>query len=76
MASFITSQVQHFLLIWMFHRKKMNSKTHKINGRTLRLLFKEKSASFEELFTNDDSVSIHQGSFHRVVTEMYFKSRD
>ena len=76
MASFITSQVQHFLLIWMFHRKKMNSKIHKINGRTLRLLFKEKSASFEELFTNDDSVSIHQGSFHRVVTEMYFKSRD
>ena len=37
MKSFVTSQFRYCLLIWMFHRRRLNNKINSIHERALRI---------------------------------------
>ena len=59
MKVFITSQFNYCLLIWMFHSRQLNNRINKIQERTLRLVYKDKTLTFDYLLKLDNSVTIH-----------------
>ena len=58
MNSFFNSQFSYCPLIWMFHSRIMNNKINRLHERCMRLIYEDKTSSFEELLEQDKSVSI------------------
>ena len=56
---FIDSQFNYGKLIWMFHRRKLNSKSNRLQERSLRIIYDDDKSSFEELLKKGGSVTIH-----------------
>ena len=71
MKTFILSQFNYCPLVWMFHSRKLNHKINRLHERALRLVYKDKMLSFQELLEKDDSVTIHHRNLQRLATEMY-----
>ena len=71
MRSFIMSQFSYCLLIWMCHRRKINTQMYKLHERALRLIFNDKSSSFRELLERDNSVTIHERNIQVLLTEIF-----
>ena len=72
MNTFITSQFSYCPLVWMSHRRTMNNRINKINEKTLRLVYKDKTnLSLNDLLKKDKSVSIHQRNLEILATEIY-----
>ena len=59
MKAFVESQFGYCPLIWMFHSRELNNKINRIHERALRITYKDKSPTFQELLKKDNSVSIH-----------------
>ena len=59
MKSFIQSQFNYCPLIWMMHSRKLEHKINKIHERSLRIVYNDSNASFENLLERDQSVSVH-----------------
>ena len=59
MHSFFTSQICYCPLVWMFYIHKINNKINSLHKRRLKVIYNDKTSSFEELFEKDRSVSIH-----------------
>ena len=59
MKAFVESQFGYCPLIWMFHSRGLNNKINRIHERALRITYKDKSSTFQELLEKDNSVSIH-----------------
>ena len=70
MTSFINSQFQYFPLIWIFHSRKLNTKINKLHERTLRITYRDRKSSFEDLLGHDNSVSVHQKNVQLLMIEM------
>ena len=49
MNSFFNSQFSYCPLIWMFHSRIMNNKINRLHERYMRLIYGDKTSSFEEL---------------------------
>ena len=62
MKSFVESQFRYYLLIWMFHSRKPNSKLSLLRERSLRIVYDDYIVSFEILLKKDISFKIHQNS--------------
>ena len=71
MKCFVTSQFGYFLLIWMFHGRRLNNKINSIPERALRITYQDHKSTFQELLNKDDSVSIHHRNFQVLATEMF-----
>ena len=71
MKAFIESQFGYCPLIWMFHSRMLNNKINKLHERALRLVYKEKQLTFEDLLLKDGSVTVHQRNLQKLATEMY-----
>jgi hypothetical protein len=71
MSAFIESQFNYCPLIWMFHSRKINNKINKLHERSLRLIYKDKSLTFEELLEKDHSFTIHERNLQKLAIEMY-----
>ena len=71
MKAFITSQFGYCPLIWMFHSRALNNKINSIHERALRIIYNDRTSTFEELLNKDNSVSIHHKNFQVLVTELY-----
>ena len=71
MKAFITSQFSYCPLIWMFHTRALNSKINSIHERALRITYKDKSSTFNELLNKDKSITIHHKNLQVLATEMY-----
>ena len=56
MNSFFNSQFSYCPLIWMFHSRIMNNKINRLHERYMRLIYGDKTSSFEELLDQDKSV--------------------
>ena len=67
MNAFFDSQFNYSPLIWMFHSRNLNNKINRLHERCLRVIYNDKTSSFEQLLENDNSVSIH----HRNIQKMY-----
>ena len=56
--AFAESQFGYCPLIWMFHSRELNNKMSRIHEKALRITYKDKSSTFQELLEKDNSVSI------------------
>ena len=55
MNSFFNSQFSYCPLIWMFHSRIINNKINRLHERCMRLIYGDKTSSFEELLEQDKS---------------------
>ena len=69
--AFVSSQLAYCPLIWMFHSKQTNHKINKLYKRALRIIYKAHFSPFEELFSKDKSITVHQKYLEILATEMY-----
>ena len=53
MNSFFTSQFSYCPLIWMFHSRIMNNEINRLHERSMRLIYGDKTLSFEKLLEQD-----------------------
>ena len=47
--AFIESQFNYCPLVWMFHSRTANKKINRLQERTLRMVYKDKSLTYEQL---------------------------
>ena len=59
MKAFVDSQFGYCPLIWMFLGRILNNKINKLHERALRLVYKNKTFSFDELLDLDEYFTIH-----------------
>ena len=71
MNAFFNSQFSHCPLLWMCHSRSINTKINNLHYRALRMIYKDNTASFEELLTRDESFTIHQRNLQSLATEMF-----
>ena len=70
-TAFIESQFNYCPLLWMFHSKGLNDKINKMHARALRLVYKDKNLTFDQLLQKDKSFTIHERNLQKLATEMY-----
>ena len=70
-SSFFNSQTNYCPLIWMFHSHIINNKINHLHERFLRLLYGDKSSSFEKLLKHNKSVTIYTRNLQILATEMF-----
>ena len=71
MNSFFTSQFNYCPLVWMCHSRSMNSRINRLHETCLRIMYSDKSSSFEELLQKDEFVTIHAKNIQKLATEMF-----
>ena len=69
--SFVDSQFSYCPLIWMFCSWSLNNKINKLQGRALRILYKDYDSSFEDLLEKDNSDKIHDCNIKLLAKEVY-----
>ena len=57
-------------IVWMSHSRTINSKINSLHKRCLRVIYKNKTLSFEELLGKDMSVSIPTRNLQMLATKM------
>ena len=71
LKSFIEAQFNYCPLIWMCHSRALNNKINKLHERALRVVYKDKSLTFEQMLERDGSLTIHQRNLQKLAIEMY-----
>ena len=71
MNAFFDSQFNYCPLIWMFHSRNLNKKIKRPHEHCLRVIYNDKTSSFEQLLESDNSVSIHHRNIQALALEMY-----
>ena len=71
MKAFIESQFSYCPLVWMFHSRDLNNRINRLHERALRLVYKNKNLTFEDLLKKDKSLSIHHRNLQKLATELY-----
>ena len=76
MNSFFNAQFNYCPLVWMMHSRSNNNKIKHLHERSLRLIYSDKSSSYEELLQRDGSVSIHHRNIQSLAIEMFKVKHD
>ena len=71
MKTFIESQFNYCPLIWMCHSRILNNKINRLHERALRVVYKNKELTFEQLLSRDNSFTIHERNLQKLALEMY-----
>ena len=71
MKAVITSHFSYCPLVWMFHSRELNNKINRIHERSLRLVYSDKTSTFQELLDKDKSVFVHHKINQVLATEIY-----
>ena len=71
MRAFVESQFGCCPLIWIFHGRGLNNKINPIHERALRITYKDKSSTFQELLEKDNYVSIHHRKVQKFAIDIY-----
>ena len=61
MKTFVISQFNYCLLVWMLHSRKLNHCVNSIHERALSVTYQDYKPTFLELLQKDNSVTIHHG---------------
>ena len=75
MNAFFNSQFSHCPLVWMSHSRSINTKIDNLHFRSLRMIYNDANASFQELLFRDKSVTIHQRNLQFLAIEMFKVAR-
>ena len=71
MKSFINSQLGYCSLIWMNNSSEINNKINRILELALRIVYRDKKSTVDELFQKDNSVQIHVKNLQVLITENF-----
>ena len=71
MKAFVESQSGYCLLIRMFHSRGLNNKINRIHERALRITYKDKSSTFQELLEKDNFVSVLHRNVQKLAIEIF-----
>ena len=71
MKTFIESQFNYCLLIWMFQSRTMNNKINRLHERALRIVYSDFKSSFEGLLMKDKSFTIRERNIQSLAIEIY-----
>ena len=71
MNSFFTLQFNYCLPTWMCHSRTLNNNINRLHERCLRIVYSDKTSSFEKLLEKDGSVTIHTRDLQALATEMF-----
>ena len=71
MRTFIESQFNYCPLIWMCHSRELNRKINKLHERALRVVYKNRNLTFQQLLEKDESFTIHERNLQKLAIEMY-----
>ena len=71
MRAFIDSQFGYCPLIWMFHSRKLNTKINRLHERAFKIVYKDKSLTYDELLEKDNSFTCHEKNLQKLAIEMY-----
>ena len=71
MNTFILSQFSYFLLVWMFHSRKLNHRINKIHERALRIVYNDHQCTFEELLERDNLFTIQERNPQKLAIEIF-----
>ena len=71
MNSFFTSQFNYCPLTWMCHSRTMNNKINRLHERWLRIVYSDKTSSFERLLEKDGSATIHTRNLQNIAKEIF-----
>ena len=71
MSSFLNLQFNYCLFIWMFENRVINNTINCLHERYFRLLYGDKSSSFEKLLGQGKSVTIHTRNLQILATEKF-----
>ena len=71
MQTFINSQFGYCPLIWMLHSRQLNNRINRIHKRALQTVYNDKTSTFEELLTKDNSVLIYHKHLQCLTIEIY-----
>ena len=55
----------------MFHSRVLNNKINRTHERALKITYKDKSLTFQELLEKGNSVSIHHRNVQKLAIEIY-----
>ena len=58
-------------LLWMFHRKKLNSRVNKPQERSLRIVCQDYASLSTELLEKDNSTTVHKRNIQLLAIELY-----
>ena len=70
MKTFVEPQFGYYLLIWMFHSRKVNSKVNYLQERSLRIIYNDYITLFEDLLKKDNSFKIHHKNIQLLAIEL------
>ena len=71
MRTFIESQFNFCPLVWMCHSRDLNRKINQLHERALRIVYKNRSLTFQQLLEMDKSFTIHERNLQKLAIEMY-----
>ena len=71
MKAFINAQFGYCPLVWMFHSRTLNNRINNIHERALRIVYRDRNTSFNELLSRDGTVTIHEHNIQVLATEMF-----
>ena len=71
MNAFFKAQFSYCPVNLMFHSHSLNNKINRLHERCLRISYNDKSSTFEEFLSKDNSVSVHHKNIHAMAIEMY-----
>ena len=71
LASFIIQQFGYCPLVWIFHSRKLNNRINQLHERSLRIVYQDEQASFEDLLSRDGSFTIHHHNVQTLCIELY-----
>ena len=66
MKTFMESQFNYCPLVWMFHSRTLNNKINKLQERALKIVYKNRNLTFQELLNLDNSFTIHHREFTKI----------
>ena len=71
MNAFFDSQFNYCPLIRMCHSRKFCHEINRLHGKCLRIIYNDKTSSYEDLLSKDGSVSMHHKNLRKLVIEFY-----
>ena len=71
MKAFVRSHFAYCPLVWMLHNRTLNNKINRIHERALRVVYQNKTLTFDELLLKDNSIRVHHKNLQILAAEIF-----